>query len=266
MSDPNTSKDIWDIISSITPLLIGIAVTGIGTIFTSIYNRRQLELNRITTLDKLRPLLISEKTEDREFGYASFVALGHEDIAIKIIKIQKDESGRNILETLKQTGPSQIQQEAALALSSLDKARKIVIMNEFGENETIDNVIAKNPELAKEFAEVDSWTKKVSRRLNIKTKLGIAILYDTAIHSGIDRTETWLNLKDSSTPMCHSREDETALLIKLLDSRDDTLKHLGSSLYDGIKPRIERFRDLLRAGDWDLQSSALSHSPYSLGR
>ncbi len=85
MSDPDKKKGLWDKIASITPIILGIAVTGVGAFFTHIYNFRQLQLNQITALEKLRPLLTSEKPEDREFGYPSFAALGYEDIAIRIV-------------------------------------------------------------------------------------------------------------------------------------------------------------------------------------
>jgi hypothetical protein len=59
MSDPDKKKDFWDKIASITPLILGIVVTGVGAFFTHIYNFRQLQLNQITALEKLRPLLTS---------------------------------------------------------------------------------------------------------------------------------------------------------------------------------------------------------------
>ena len=96
MPEPDKKKDIWDKLPA-TPLLLGVVVTGVGAFFTHVYNFRQLQLNQITALEKLRPLLTSEKSEDREFGYASFAALGYEDIAIRIIQIKKDQSGRTVL-------------------------------------------------------------------------------------------------------------------------------------------------------------------------
>lgn len=111
MSAPEVKrKDPWDKISSITPLLLGVAVTGIGAFFTQVYKYRQLQLNQITALEKLRPLLTSDKPEDREFGYASFAALGYEDVAVRIIQIKKDQSGRPILiELQKSSGNPQLQ-------------------------------------------------------------------------------------------------------------------------------------------------------------
>ena len=104
-------KDFWDKLSSVTPLLIGILITGVGAIFTQIYNFQQLQLNQILALEKLRPLLVSDKPEDREFGYTSFAALGYEETAIRIIKVKKDLSGREVIIQLETSGSKKIQKE-----------------------------------------------------------------------------------------------------------------------------------------------------------
>ncbi len=94
-------KDVWDKLSSLTPLLIGLAVTGVGTYFTNIYNYRQLQLNQVEALDKLRPLLNSEKSEDRAFAYFAFTALGYEDLAVRMISVKQDDAGgRAVLEQI----------------------------------------------------------------------------------------------------------------------------------------------------------------------
>lgn len=117
-------KDLWDKLSSVTPLILGLAVTGVGASFTQVYNFRQLQLNQITALEKLRPLLTSEKPEEREFGYASFAALGYEEVAIRIIQIRKDQSGKPVLVELKRTGASlQFQNLAEDAIKSLESAK-----------------------------------------------------------------------------------------------------------------------------------------------
>ena len=43
-------KDIWDILSSLTPLIIGLSVTGVAAVFTHIYNFRQLQLAQIQSI------------------------------------------------------------------------------------------------------------------------------------------------------------------------------------------------------------------------
>lgn len=114
------NKDIWDKISSISPLIIGIVATLVGAYFTNIYNSRQLQLNQIAALDKLRPLFTTQNPQDREFAYSSFVALGYQDLAIRLIEIQGDQKGRNVLTQLKRTGPIETRVKAETALQTLD--------------------------------------------------------------------------------------------------------------------------------------------------
>ena len=114
------SKDFWDKLSSATPLIIGILVTGVGAIFTQIYNFQQLQLNQVVALEKFHPLLISDKPENRTFGYASFAALGYEETAIRIIQTQKDDSGREVLKFLAKTGSESVRANAVSVLKLLD--------------------------------------------------------------------------------------------------------------------------------------------------
>ena len=95
---PKIAKDNWDKFASVAPFLIGVFITGVASAFTHIYNYQQLQVNKIEALHKLRPLLTSAENAEREFGYAAFGALGYEEMAIKIININKDPSGRLLLE------------------------------------------------------------------------------------------------------------------------------------------------------------------------
>jgi len=131
MTNISSNKDFWDKISLLTPLLIGLGVTGVGGLFTNIYNERQLQLNQIAALDKLRPLLISEKPAEREFGYSCFVILGYEQMAIKIIKMNQDQSGRPLLVELQKSGSNEVQKSAAEALNVLNIAELLSQIKDF---------------------------------------------------------------------------------------------------------------------------------------
>jgi hypothetical protein len=120
MSKTSSSKDLWDKMSALTPLIIGICITGVGAIFTQIYNYRQLQLSQIDAMDKFRPLLNSEKAEERKFGYNIFKLLGYESMAIDLIKINKDRSGIPLLYDLQKSGSNEIKRSAAEALNELN--------------------------------------------------------------------------------------------------------------------------------------------------
>ena len=221
MADKDKKKDVWDKIGSITPLVLGIAVTGIGAIFTHIYNVRQLQLNQIAALEKLRPLLTSDKPEDREFGYASFVALGYEEMAIRIVQIKKDESGRSVLVELKRVGTPQVQTNARDALMTLDVARGLVMRGETGDVSPNKTLLSAHPELTTALQQGEKWAQEAARELGISSKLGIGILNDTATHIGTSRASKLKELASIAVlaPL-NSREKEAAWLNAFLDNRD----------------------------------------------
>ena len=237
MSDAHEKhKDLWDKIASITPLVLGIAVTGMGGLFTQVYNYRQLQLNQITALDKLRPLLSSEKPEEREFGYASFAALGYEEVAVRIIQIKTDQSGRTVLvELQKSSSNPQLQANATEALKSLDEAKRLVNKLEYGDTRGIDVWIEKGD--------------KLSRDLGLKTKLARALIASEVINRGWFFTR---RLTDSTTAQMGgspaSGANEKAWVAKYLEVM---LQHQGPfPIY--IRRRIQEFRSLVDKNDWEL--------------
>ncbi len=101
--DGKKSKDIWEKLASISSLVSGVLIARIGLWATQAYNYRQLEINKLAALDKFRPLLDSEKSQDREFAYSAFVLLGHEELAVRMISQNQDEAGKRVLSDLAAT-------------------------------------------------------------------------------------------------------------------------------------------------------------------
>lgn len=258
MAESDKKKDMWDKIGSVTPLILGLAVTGVGAFFTQIYNFRQLQLNQITALEKLRPLLTSEKPEDREFGYASFAALGYEEIAIRIVQIKKDESGRSVLVELEKTGPPQLQASARDALSALDAAKKLVNIAEFGKAEPDKEQLKEHPEYGIPFTSGETWAQETAHALGISSKLGVAILYDTAVQNSPSLASRFQETTSKAfPPPLNSREKEAAWLTAFLDERDKAMQQgPAARFYPSIKKRIDRLRQLVKDGDWELRSIA----------
>lgn len=119
MSDAASKKPWYEVLASLTPLIVGVCITGVAAFYTQLNNARQLQLNQITALDKFRPLLVSGNDADREFAYASFAALGYESLALKIIQTKQDPAGRAVAEGIKEGGSSANQAEAVAALASI---------------------------------------------------------------------------------------------------------------------------------------------------
>ncbi len=114
---PKPAKPWHEVLVALTPLIIGVGVTGVAAFYTQMNNARQLQLNQIAALDKFRPLLVSEDDADRAFAYASFEALGYRELALKIIQSKRDSAGRAVVETIKATGSGAEQADAAAALT-----------------------------------------------------------------------------------------------------------------------------------------------------
>lgn len=116
---PQKDRSWLDIVVALTPLLLGVLVTGVGAAFTQVYNYRQLQLNQLAALDKFRPLLISEKADEREFAYASFAALGYEKLALKMIALKQDGAGRAVAQDISTSGDTGARSAASAVLATI---------------------------------------------------------------------------------------------------------------------------------------------------
>ena len=272
MAERENKKDFWDKIAALTPLLLGIAVTGIGGLFTQIYNVRQLQLNQIAALDKFRPLLTSEKPEEREFAYAAFAALGYERIAIRIIQLKQDQSGRSVLVELSKSGQEDVKATAARAIQALNQAHPFTKQMEFGAGETtqnaIDVLVQEEPGFAVDLKAADAWTQTAASELKIQSKLGREILYDTTVFEGEELARGYQDLTCKLvSPPLDSREKEKAWLSEFLNQRQKRLEELVRAspgmqkFYPARKKRIDGLRKLLEEGDWDLKSLASPAKP-----
>lgn len=121
-----------DILASLTPLILGVCVTGVGALFTHVYNHRQLQINQLTALDKFRPLLVSDRPEEREFAYASFAALGYQDLALKMIAVRQDGAGRAVAQEIKANGDAATRAAATQALNTIPAQVYLHIGDESG--------------------------------------------------------------------------------------------------------------------------------------
>lgn len=131
MAENAPSKKAWyEILIALTPLIVGVGVTGVGAYFTQVNNYRQLQANQLAALDKLRPLLISDNPFDREFAYASFVALGHEQLALKLMRLKQDSAGRAVAQRMQADAGSDMQDQAGAALQAIPAEIYIHIAHE----------------------------------------------------------------------------------------------------------------------------------------
>jgi len=101
MKRKSDQKDIWDKIAAVTPLTLGLIVSGAAGIFGYVHNARQDKLAEITMLEKLEPKLISEERADQYFAYFAFTAMGYGDVALKFISLREDSGAVQVVNAIK---------------------------------------------------------------------------------------------------------------------------------------------------------------------
>ena len=164
---------------------------------------------------------------------------------MRIIQFKKDESGRSVLVELQRVGSPQVQASAADVLRSLDEAQKLVNIAEFGTPEPSETQLKRErPEQRVPFAR---WAQKTAQDLGMSSKLGVAILYDTAINMGQSRARKLQETTSATiSPPLTSREKEAAWLKEFLDQRDKAMQQgPAAKFYPAFKTRIDRLRGLL---------------------
>jgi len=120
MSEETEKKKAWwEIVAALTPLIIGVCVTGVGLLFTQMYNYQGLKINEIAMLEKFRLQLISTDAVEREFAYTTFKVLGYENLALKLIGVRQDSAGRSVVQDIKQNATGTVRAEATATLSKL---------------------------------------------------------------------------------------------------------------------------------------------------
>ena len=145
-------KKSWlDVLTSLSTLISGVLLAGVGTLATYIYDGRQMTLNHLNALDKYRHYIDSENPVDRlfgfeayeklgerdlmirlatasvksqnfnerAFGYEAFALLGKEDFAVKLAMKRQDGDSIEMLQTLRESPNSEISSQAGEVASKL---------------------------------------------------------------------------------------------------------------------------------------------------
>ena len=203
MSDSKKRKDIWDIISSISPLLIGVFITGVGIFLTYTYNDRNLKLLEIRILNEFRPLLTSDNLEDCQYAYDAMAVVGLEELVIRLTNANKDQCGRGALETIiKKQGSKQDSKQASETLSILDKEAKELELNQLVKN--IYSTTRFTRRNATAILASDKWIKESSNLL--VSELLLAYRSDRNNYFGLVNTLFLLNKVSNSSFEAHLSE------------------------------------------------------------
>jgi hypothetical protein len=131
---PAARKPWYDILASLTPLIIGIAVTAVGAVATQVYNFRQLQMNQLATLEKFSKQLSSKSALEREFAYAAFSALGYQELALRLAQVRQDEAARGVVEEALDHGSESVRAAAEIAQRALPPVSARVFLHIGDEN------------------------------------------------------------------------------------------------------------------------------------
>ena len=133
MNDSRPPKDFWDKLGALSTLFSSVVIGIVGLVVTSEFNQKQLEINQLQQqqqsdieltkeLEDLYPYLSADDPGKRKFGYAMFVALGREALALSLINANNDMAGQPVAASLTTSVNADIRARAAAVYSSLKLA------------------------------------------------------------------------------------------------------------------------------------------------
>jgi hypothetical protein len=164
-------KDIWDKVSSVTPLLIGIFVTAGGTYLGQLHNSRQDKIAEVSALEKFQHLLTSREPSERELGYACFAALGYESLAIRLSLLTSDQASKPVIESIKQSNPG-LSPEVEVALKNLNIDKTLLSDLEGGLN---------YPDIINELRFAVPEVEKLAKEVGVQSKIGLTVLLQSGV-------------------------------------------------------------------------------------
>jgi hypothetical protein len=133
MNDSRPPKDFWDKLGALSTLFSSVVIGIVGLVVTSEFNQKQLEINQLQQqqqsdieltkeLEDLYPYLSADDPGKRKFGYAMFVALGREALALSLINANNDIAGQPVAASLTTSVNADIRARAVAVYSSLKLA------------------------------------------------------------------------------------------------------------------------------------------------
>jgi Glycosyl hydrolase family 46 len=188
-----------------------------------------------------------------------------------MIALNKDESGRTLLVEEQKSGSPEVKAQATSALDALNKARTLVNMSEFG-TDRLQQALQKaessgHPEEVKivrdalnGYGPYEGWAQSQQKSLGTSSPLVLAILLDAAVQggeSGAGKMSAEAS-KSQSSPL-DTTDKERRWSERFLDVRSQFLDGVAArlpSLAPAFRSRIDRLREHVRAGDWDLTPEA----------
>lgn len=142
------TKDRWDILAAMAPIISGAIIAMCGAYFTTIYNQQQLKLQEIQTIEKFIPHLTSDEKSKRA-AILAISSLTDARLAAKVAAIYASEGTVSALQSIAEHGSSG---DRTIASNALPK--------------TLDNM-AENYRVEKRYEDaVNTYKKALALRQN----------------------------------------------------------------------------------------------------
>jgi hypothetical protein len=239
-------KDVWDkvtALSGLSGLVSGLTVALIGFYATNAYNRRQLVISQIQTVEKFMPHLSSNDENTKAGALIAISALGNEQLAIKLATAFGGAGATAALTRITSTASSQDASSAERALKDIFRhlQARIVRITDGQGRSSQGLVVARGAWVIAPWCGVDRFgSKNLSVRLAdgrqvspelLKTdeNLGLALL---VIASGseagsIDLVESDASMGDRVIGLITGREGERLIVGGIVGVTEDDAREKG---------------------------------------
>ena len=108
---PSKTRDLWDKLGALTPLISGVLISGIGIYFTHSNNVTQHKIQEVQTIEKLIPHLTGDESE-KKMAIIAISTLTNPETAAKIAQMFPSKGTVQALKSIAKQG-TQKEQAAA---------------------------------------------------------------------------------------------------------------------------------------------------------
>jgi hypothetical protein len=137
-ANPKPSKDVWDKLGAVAPIISGVLMFAVGGWFTFTYNQQQLKLQELQTIEKFIPHLMGSDQSKRA-AILAINQLTNPELASRFAEIFASPGTVSALKSISESGN---QKERTLAAGAIEKALENLAARESKLSEIEDSVQA----------------------------------------------------------------------------------------------------------------------------
>jgi len=254
VKEENKKKDVFDVLSSLSGIFIAIA----GFFATCNYNHNQSQIaekqadveikkSKLDIYDRCIKYIESDKSSERALGYSFLASFGDDSVALKLIALNNDTAGRDVVQYISKTNKSlKGVADSLLRKISGTPSQKISQIINYFETGTTDT--SKSESISHDKIEA---AQRKAEEIGIKTQLGFAVVLDSYVLAG-KMPEPVIAATNKTTNGYPKDGVSEALWLKIyLQEMINFVHHrLPHAVY--ATNREEFFLEQIAKGNWDL--------------